>query len=378
MGYHVKSKADTRVIVGLSGGVDSAVAAYCLKKQGYQVEAAFMKNWEEDDTETYCSATQDRNDAAQICETLDIPFHTINFAAEYWDRVFTYFLETYRKGWTPNPDILCNQEIKFKAFLAYALQLGGDFIATGHYAATNMNNGLAELRMAADRNKDQTYFLYRLGQSALQRTLFPISDLLKPDVRRLAASLGFKNFDKKDSTGICFIGERRFKSFLQQYNPARPGLIQTPEGETLGEHDGIMYHTLGQRQGLKIGGVRAKEQRPWYVVGKDVEFNILYVAQQENHPWHLSTQLMAEESHWIAGTPPADSFRALARLRHRQPLIPCTVFILDPQTFRVQFDTPEAAVTPGQACVLYLDDLCLGGGTIAATNSPGGLVSRTV
>ena len=362
----------TRVIVGLSGGVDSAVSAYRLKQAGFEVEALFMKNWEEDDTNTHCSAALDRSDAEAVCEVLKIPFHTVNFAAEYWDRVFENFLETYKKGWTPNPDILCNQEIKFKAFLDHALSMGFEAIATGHYAGNRFVGERAQLLQSRDSNKDQTYFLYRLSQNALQKTIFPLADLLKTEVREIAKSLGLANHQKKDSTGICFIGERPFKSFLKNYIMAQPGELCTIEGKVIGRHEGLMFYTLGQRQGLHIGGQKGGLELPWYVAAKELSSNRLIVTQGNEHPWHYATQLDAIETHWIDTPPPAE-FQAMARLRHRQALIPCRVVQQSTQEMSVIFESPQFAVTPGQACVLYLREQCLGGGTIASTNSLGGV-----
>jgi tRNA-specific 2-thiouridylase len=360
-----------RVILGLSGGVDSSVSAYLLQKAGYAVEAVFMKNWEEDDTDTYCSAHQDREDAEKVCQQLNIPFHTVNFASEYWDRVFTYFLETYKMGWTPNPDIICNQEIKFKAFLDYAHHLKADFMATGHYAARLDTSHGPELHRARDENKDQTYFLYRISTEALAQSLFPLATLTKAEVRQLAAELGFQNARKKDSTGICFIGERKFKTFLQQYIPAQPGLIQTVEGRTLGKHEGLMYYTLGQRTGLSIGGQKNALQQPWYVVAKKMADKVLVVAQDAHHPWNLSRILRSSDAHWFC--PPPPHFQAEARLRHRGPLVPCDV-TTEGQQLQVTFHHPQLSVTPGQACVLYQGTHCLGGGTIALTDSVGGIL----
>ncbi len=355
-------KRKGKVIVGLSGGVDSAVAALRLKEAGWEVEALFMKNWEEDDEEGYCAAAEDLADARQVAETLQIPLHTVNFSGEYWDRVFRHFLDEYRAGRTPNPDVLCNREIKFRAFLDHALDLGADCIATGHYARLSQGEPRRLLR-AADENKDQTYFLYMVPQAALARTLFPLGGLTKPQVRRIAEEAGFANWRKKDSTGICFIGERRFRDFLAGYLPASPGPMVTPEGEVIGEHQGLMYYTLGQRQGLGLGGVAGHPEAPWYVVGKDLAHNRLVVAQGHDHPLLFRDTLEAEQLHWPAGGPPAGRFRCLARCRHRQPLQPCEVEIRG-DTMEVRFDTPQRAVTPGQSVVLYDEEECLGGGII--------------
>jgi tRNA-specific 2-thiouridylase len=352
-----------RVIVGLSGGVDSSVAALRLLQDGWDVEGLFMKNWEEDDNEEYCSAAQDLADAQQVANALGIVLHTVNFSSEYWDRVFEYFLAEYRAGRTPNPDVLCNREIKFKAFLDYALQLGADYIATGHYAGVRRTAQGTELICAADTKKDQTYFLYMLGQHALQHAMFPLQDLAKEEVRQLAERAGFANWRKKDSTGICFIGERRFRDFLSKYLPANPGRIQSLEGEDLGEHQGLMYYTIGQRQGLGIGGQANHSTDPWFVVAKDLEHNVLRVAQGHDHPALMRNQLAAEQLHWTSGRSPADSFHCKARCRHRQPLQDCRVTLLEEHA-QVHFEQPQRALTPGQSVVFYRDDICLGGGII--------------
>ena len=351
-----------KVIVGLSGGVDSAVAALRLKEAGWQVEGLFMKNWEEDDEEGYCAAAEDLADARQVADALGIPLHTVNFAGEYWDRVFEHFLAEYRAGRTPNPDVLCNREIKFRAFLDHALGLGADRIATGHYARLSEGEP-RRLLQAADANKDQTYFLYMVPQQALRHTLFPLGDLIKPQVRRMAEAAGFANWRKKDSTGICFIGERRFRDFLARYLPARPGEMVTPEGEVIGTHQGLMYYTLGQRQGLGIGGVAGHPEAPWFVVAKELENNRLVVAQGHDHPLLYRNTLEAEQLHWPAGAPPATRFRCQARCRHRQPLQGCEVEI-GGDTMTVHFDQPQRAITPGQSVVLYDAGECLGGGII--------------
>lgn len=365
------------VFIGLSGGVDSCVSAHLLQQAGYQVEGLFMKNWEEDDTQTYCSAENDLKDIRAVCQKLNIPLHTVNFAQEYWQSVFSHFLEEYKAGRTPNPDILCNQEIKFKHFLNHAIKLGADYIATGHYVKKiNLNNNTGyTLNKALDLQKDQSYFLYTLNQDQLARSLFPLANLKKPEVRDIARSLGFVTHDKKDSTGLCFIGERKFKPFLSDFLNAQPGLIKTPEGETVGDHDGIMFYTLGQRQGLKIGGQKEKLLLPWYVVAKDLKQNILYVVQGNEHPWHFCTELTANTLQWIAGAPPASVFKCHAKTRYRQQDEPCEVSVHDNGTLTVRFEKPQRAVTPGQSLVLYNKDVMLGGGMIVSTNSEGGLIS---
>ena len=358
------SVTQQKVMVGLSGGVDSAVAALQLLEQGYVVEALFMKNWDDDDDAEYCAAAVDLEDAQKVCDRLQIPLHKISFSAEYWDRVFEYFLDEYRNGRTPNPDIMCNQEIKFRAFLDYALHLGADRIATGHYAQLRHSGADVRLCKGADADKDQSYFLYRVTHEALHRSLFPIGHLPKPEVRRIAAHAGFANHDKKDSTGICFIGERKFKDFLARYLPAQPGEIRSLEGESLGQHEGLMYHTIGQRQGLGIGGVRGKDEQPWYVVDKDLAANVLLVAQGKQHPSLFHGQLHASQLHWISGTAPQAPCTCAARIRYRQQDQACRIEHLDEQGCRVRFDTPQRAITPGQSIVFYQGDVCLGGGII--------------
>ncbi len=354
-----------KVIVGLSGGVDSSVAALRLQQQGWRVEGLFMKNWEEDDQGDYCAAAEDLADAQAVADCLDIKLHTVNFSGEYWDSVFTHFLQEYRAGRTPNPDVLCNREIKFKVFLEHALDLGADFIATGHYAAVKCGVAGCQLLQATDQNKDQTYFLYMLGQYALRHSLFPLADLHKQQVRELAAEAGFPNHEKKDSTGICFIGERRFRDFLSNYLPANPGKIQTVRGDCIGQHQGLVYYTLGQRQGLGIGGVSGAPDAPWFVIEKDLEHNALVVAQEHDHPQLLSTRLLAEQLHWVAGVAPESHFSCLGRYRHRQPIQECEV-ILEEQCMKILFGQPQRAVTPGQSVVLYLGGSCLGGGVIVS------------
>jgi tRNA-specific 2-thiouridylase len=352
-------------MVGLSGGVDSAVAAHRLLEQGYRVEALFMKNWEEDDAPGYCAAAQDLEDATTVAERLGIPLRTVNFATEYWDRVFEGFLAEYRALRTPNPDVRCNREIKFRAFLDFAMDLGADWIATGHYARVERDAGRDRLCLGADPDKDQTYFLYLLDQGQLARALFPLADLTKPQVRAIARGLGLANAAKPDSTGICFIGERRFRDFLARYLPREPGPIETPEGLCLGEHQGLAYYTIGQRQGLGIGGVAGTQEAPWFVAAKDLTRNRLVVVQGWEHPLLRSRELAADRPHWIAGEPPGPPpFSCLARLRHRQPLQPCEILDYGDWGCRVRFAEPQRAVAPGQALVFYAGRECLGGATI--------------
>jgi len=349
-----------RVVVGLSGGVDSAVAALLLQRAGHGVTGLFMKNWEEDDTATRCTAEEDLKVVRAVCAQLDIALHTVNFSAEYWDRVFRYFLDEHKAGRTPNPDVLCNKEIKFNAFLDHALTLGAERIATGHYARVRETDGRFELLKGADAGKDQSYFLYTLGQAELAKTLFPIGHLPKTEVRALARAAGLPNFDRKDSTGICFIGERDFREFLKRYLPAKPGEMRTLAGDYRGRHEGVMYYTIGQRQGLGIGGAG----EPWYVVDKDVERNILYVEQGEQHPALFCSGLVASQLHWVAGAAPALPHACAAKVRYRQVEQPCAIEASEAGAVRVRFDTPQRAVTPGQSVVFYDGEVCLGGGVI--------------
>ncbi|MGS2743011.1 tRNA 2-thiouridine(34) synthase MnmA [Halomonas sp. LS-001] len=356
-----------KVIVGMSGGVDSSVSALLLIEQGYEVEGLFMKNWDEDDGTEYCTAKDDLIDAAAVCRKLGIPLHTANFAAEYWDNVFEHFLEEYRAGRTPNPDILCNREIKFKVFLDYAEKLGADKIATGHYVRQGVRNGRPRLLKGLDANKDQSYFLHAVPEGAIARTLFPVGELEKPKVRALAEKHGLVTAKKKDSTGICFIGERRFRDFLQQYLPAQPGQIETPEGDVIGKHMGLMYYTLGQRQGLGIGGLANYSEDPWYVASKDLERNVLIAVQGKQHTLLYSNTLMTEPMEWVAGEPPGGQKRFTAKTRYRQNDQPCTLQSLADGSVEVLFDEPQWAVTPGQSLVIYNGDICLGGGVIHST-----------
>ncbi|MAF75678.1 MAG: tRNA 2-thiouridine(34) synthase MnmA [Idiomarinaceae bacterium] len=360
-----KNPSETKVIVGMSGGVDSSVSAYLLLQQGYQVEGLFMKNWEEDDDDEYCAAADDLADAEAVCEKLGIELHTVNFAAEYWDNVFEHFLDEYKAGRTPNPDIMCNKEIKFKAFLEFAAEaLGADYIATGHYVRRAFNDGKWQLLRGLDNNKDQSYFLYTLSHEHVAQTLFPVGELEKPEVRRIAEEQGLVTADKKDSTGICFIGERKFKDFLQQYLPAQPGKIESVDGEELGDHEGLMYHTIGQRKGLHIGGLADAGDDPWYVVDKDVERNVLVVAQGKNHPRLFSKGLIANQLHWVNREEVTEPLRCVVKTRYRQADIACQITPAADGRITVSFDEPVAAVTPGQSAVFYIDDVCLGGGII--------------
>ena len=361
-----------RVVVGLSGGVDSAVSAHLLKAQGYDVVAIFMKNWEDDDDSEYCSSNIDFVDAAAVADVLGIEIEHVNFAAEYKDRVFAEFLREYQSGRTPNPDILCNAEIKFKAFLDHAMRLGADKIATGHYARVREVNGRFQLLKGLDPLKDQSYFLHRLNQAQLAKTIFPVGELPKTEVRRIAAELKLPNAKKKDSTGICFIGERPFRDFLNRYLSNQPGPILDDRGRRLGEHVGLSFYTLGQRQGLGIGGVKEKKAQrgggdhaPWYVARKDLERNILYVVQGHDHPWLQYRSLVADDTSWVAGEPPAPGAIA-AKTRYRQADAPCTLAPGAGATLRLDFTEPQWAVTPGQSAVLYDGEVCLGGGVIAS------------
>ena len=357
--------ATKKVICGMSGGVDSSVSAFILQQQGYQVEGLFMKNWEEDDDTDYCTAAADLADAQAVCDKLGIKLHKINFAAEYWDNVFEHFLSEYKAGRTPNPDILCNKEIKFKAFLEYAAEdLGANYIATGHYVRRRGADDKAQLLRGLDANKDQSYFLYTLSSKQVGQSLFPVGDIEKPIVRAIAEDLDLITAKKKDSTGICFIGERKFKDFLARYLPAQPGNIRTVEGDIIGLHDGLMYHTLGQRKGLGIGGVKGASEEAWYVVEKDLVNNELIVAQGHDHSALLSTGLIAQQLHWVDRQPIREPLRCTVKTRYRQTDVPCTIEPIDDESIKVIFDEPQIAVTPGQSAVFYLDEVCLGGGII--------------
>lgn len=357
----MSSNSSTTVIVGISGGVDSAVAALLLQQQGYEIQGLHMTNWDEDDD--YCQAARDYQDARRVCDDLDIPLHHVNFAAEYRDKVFADFLEEYRKGRTPNPDIACNRQIKFGDCLDYALRLGADKIATGHYARVALIDGQYALLKGVDQNKDQSYFLHAIRPEVLERVLFPLGELEKSAVRRIANDAGLPNYARRDSTGICFIGERPFKEFLQQYIPAQPGSIETPEGDVIGRHDGLMYHTLGQRQGLGIGGLRDYSDEPWFVAGKDQDRNVLIAVQGSDHPLLWSGSMVTEKVGWFA-EPPADKFTCRVKTRYRQDDIPCELTPLESGKVRVRFLEPVWAVTPGQYAVFYAADRCLGGAVI--------------
>jgi tRNA-uridine 2-sulfurtransferase len=355
-----------KVMVGMSGGVDSSVAAWLLQQQGYQVEGLFMKNWEQDDTESFCPAAQDLADATAVCNQLGIRLHSVNFSKNYWDSVFTHFLQEYQKGRTPNPDVLCNKEIKFNAFLNHALNLGADWIATGHYARNKIVGQRGLLYKAKDRDKDQTYFLHAVSSEALAKTLFPVGDYTKPEIRALAKELGFITQGKKDSTGICFIGEKRFKTFLNEFILAQPGDIKDMQGSTIGKHDGLMFYTLGQRQGLGIGGMKQSADCPWYVVDKDTANNILYVAQGSQHPMLYAQGLICGPIHWLSLDEVALPFTCFAKTRYRQAEQGCMISPSDGQQHYVMFSAPQRAVTPGQYVVFYDKNQCLGGAVIEA------------
>ncbi len=399
-----------KVMLGMSGGVDSSVAALLLKQSDFDVAGLFMQNWEDDvahgsangpalpsvvavgrpettscvsgtstihggrmpgaDSNTNCRAEDDRKDAVAVCGRLGIPFHARNFAREYWDGVFQHFIAEYRAGRTPNPDVLCNREIKFKTFLDEARALGAERIATGHYARVEQRDGRWMLLRGLDADKDQSYFLHQLGQKQLAATLFPIGHLPKSEVRRLARDAALPTHAKKDSTGICFIGERDFREFLSRYIPAKTGDIRSVDGQRIGEHAGVFFYTLGQREGLQIGGVRGRDAAPWYVVGKNIGANILYVDQGHDSPLLLSHRLQSEVAHWINDAPPAATFDCTAKTRYRQTDAACRVTVRDDGSLEVAFDAPQRAVTPGQSVVFYRDDVCIGGAVIASSNAP--------
>lgn len=357
-----------KVVVGMSGGVDSSVAAWLLKEQGYEVVGLFMKNWEDDDNNEFCSARQDWLDAVTVADVIGIDIEAVNFAAEYKERVFAEFLREYEAGRTPNPDVLCNAEIKFKAFLDHAVSLGAEQIATGHYARVRENNGLFELLKAQDATKDQSYFLHRLNQNQLSKTLFPLGDISKKDVRKIAEKLGLHNARKKDSTGICFIGERPFRAFLNRYLSYEPGPIKTPDEKVIGEHVGLSFYTIGQRKGIGIGGLKDYKKNDgtsdaWYVAKKDIPNNTLYVVQGHSHPWLLFSGLHAGQSSWVAGMPPEET-ALLVKTRYRQSDIACHLYLSEEMRFSTRFQEPQWAIAPGQSAVFYQGDVCLGGGII--------------
>ncbi|MGH6608910.1 MAG: tRNA 2-thiouridine(34) synthase MnmA [Burkholderiaceae bacterium] len=356
--------SNKRVVVGMSGGVDSSVAAYLLKQQGYDVVGLFMKNWEDDDDDEYCSTRQDLIDAAAVADVIGVPLEAVNFSAEYKDRVFAEFLREYAAGRTPNPDVLCNAEIKFKAFLDHAIRLGAEQIATGHYARIRHVDGNFQLLRAIDRSKDQSYFLHRLNQQQLARTLFPVGDLRKTQVREVASNIGLPNAAKRDSTGICFIGERPFREFLNRYLPMTPGPIRTSDGSIIGEHVGLAFYTLGQRKGVGIGGVKDASEQPWYVARKDVERNTLWIVQGHDHPWLMTDRLMATDAAWVSGEAPQVGTRLAAKTRYRQSDAECVVTAVQSDRFELTFVEPQRAVTPGQSAVLYQGEVSLGGGVI--------------
>ena len=359
-----------QVVVGLSGGVDSSVSAHLLKEQGYAVIGIFMKNWEDDDDDEYCSSRQDWIDAAAAADVIGIELEAVNFAAEYRERVFAEFLREYAAGRTPNPDVLCNAEIKFKAFLDHARTLGARRIATGHYARTRQLDGNVQLLRGVDPGKDQSYFLHRLSQGQLARTLFPVGHLHKSEVRAIAHRIGLPNAAKRDSTGICFIGERPFREFLNRYLPTRPGPIRTPDGQLVGEHVGLSFYTLGQRKGIGIGGMRSGSGAAWFVARKDMASNTLWIVQGHDHPWLRSQRLCAQDASWIAGAAPPEPRKGThlsSKTRYRQQDAVCRLRPDGSHAFALEFDQPQWAATPGQSAVLYEGEVCLGGGVIFST-----------
>jgi len=360
----VNNQKNNKIIVGISGGVDSSVTAMLLKEQGYEVEALFMKNWNDQSDGGACLWETDVEDAMLVCDKLDIPLNTVDLSSDYWDKVFKNFLSEYKNGRTPNPDVLCNQEIKFKAFLTHAEKLGATKIATGHYARIHKQDHAFQLLKGLDQNKDQSYFLCRLNQGQLQKALFPIGELEKSEVRKRAEQTGLITHDKKDSTGICFIGEQPFRQFLSRYIPPDPGLIISTNGQKIGEHEGVFYYTLGQRQGLGIGGVKGASDAPWYVVQKNIEENSLIVAQDHDHPLLHSHGLTASSINWISGEIPDIPLRCQAKNRYRQADQSCTIEKIENDSFNVSFESSQRAITPGQFIVFYKEDVCLGGGII--------------
>jgi tRNA-uridine 2-sulfurtransferase len=355
----------SKVSVGLSGGVDSAVAALLLKQQGHEVSGIYMQNWEVDNDDPYCSAEQDLSDAKAAADHIGIPFETVNFSKEYWDNVFQHCLDEFSAGRTPNPDVLCNREIKFKALLDYALEQGADYLATGHYANISNVNDEYQLLCGNDDTKDQSYFLYMLNQHALKHAKFPLGELEKTEVRKIAESAGLPNYNKKDSTGICFIGERKFSTFLNEFLLHQPGDIKTVDGKTVGKHNGLMFYTLGQRKGLEIGGLKDASEQAWYVVKKDLENNLLIIGQGHDHPLLYSPHLTGDQLHWHSMARPTVPFYCQAKTRYHQAKYDCHIAQLDNLQFRVTFDEPLRAITPGQSVVFYQNNICLGGGIIA-------------
>jgi tRNA-specific 2-thiouridylase len=363
-----RDPTDPHIVIAMSGGVDSSVAAVLLKRAGYRVSAVFMKNWNEPAQDGHCEWEDDVNDVLSVCDSLDIEVNTVDLSKAYWDGVFEEFLDEYRRGRTPNPDVLCNREVKFKAFLEHASTIGGDLVATGHYAKHLTMNGTETLHKGADLSKDQSYFLYAIGQRALTRTVFPLGNIEKLTVRQIAADAGLVTHAKKDSTGICFIGERRFRSFLSNYLPAQSGDIRDLDGTVIGSHEGAAFYTLGQREGLGIGGVRGAAEGPWFVVAKDVSNNELIAAQGHEHPLLMSQKLSADTVNWIGGTAPTVPFRCHAKTRYRQSDQSCQITAHHGDTLEVEFTHPQRAVTPGQSVVFYDGNICLGGGIINATS----------
>ncbi|CAJ0991629.1 tRNA 2-thiouridine(34) synthase MnmA [Pantoea sp. Nvir] len=361
----MSTNSQKKVIVGMSGGVDSSVSAWLLQQQGYQVEGLFMKNWEEDDTEDYCTSSNDLADAQAVCDKLNIKLHKINFSAEYWHKVFKHFLEENRAGRTPNPDILCNKEIKFKTFLEFATEdLDADYIATGHYVRRIDTEGKIQLLRGLDENKDQSYFLYTLSYKQISQSLFPLGALNKLRVRSIAKKLDLVTAKKKDSTGICFIGKRKFRDFIGRYLPTCPGAIETINGQVIGKHEGLIYHTIGQRKGLGIGGLKESTGDPWYVADKDVARNCLIVVQGIDHPCLMSAGLITQQPHWIDRLPITAPLHCTVKTRYRQSDIPCKIISCSEDFLEVRFDKPVSSVTPGQSAVFYLGEICLGGGII--------------
>lgn len=358
------NKGRHRIAVGLSGGVDSTMAALTLKNQGHEVVGVYMQNWAVENDDPHCSAHQDLTDAKMAADQIGIEFHTVNFANDYWHQVFQHCLDEFAAGRTPNPDVWCNREIKFKTLLDYAMSIGADYLATGHYARIENKNGEFFLLTGIDDNKDQSYFLYLLNQAQLSKSLFPIGHLHKNHLRALAKEAGLANHARKDSTGICFIGERKFKAFLREYLLAQPGNMETPEGKTVGNHDGVMFYTLGQRQGLHIGGRKEATEAPWYVLAKDVKRNVLIVGQGHDHPLLFSSELTCSQLHWISGKAPTSAFHCTAKTRYRQPSQRCQISEISGETAKVIFEQPQRAITPGQSVVFYRDNVCLGGGII--------------